>query len=117
MNNLIEIQVQIEKLQKQAKEIRTKEFDRTVYEIVAQMRAFGITAKDLQSALGKSESTRRAQPAKSRPAKSAKSVARTVAPKYRGPNDETWTGRGLMPRWLSALVVQGRTKDEFAIVK
>src|SRR5678815_3175320 len=25
---------------------------------------------------------------------------RKVAPKYRGPQGETWTGRGLAPRWL-----------------
>ena len=51
MSNLIDIQSQIEKLQKQASEIRTREFDRTVQEIVAKMQAFGITARDLD--LGK----------------------------------------------------------------
>ena len=25
-----------------------------------------------------------------------------VAPKYRGPGDETWAGRGAKPRWLTA---------------
>ena len=41
-----------------------------------------------------------------------------VAAKYRGPNGETWSGRGLMQRWLVALVAlvaQGKTKEEFAI--
>jgi DNA-binding protein H-NS len=46
--------------------------------------------------------------------KKASSTA-SVAPKFRGPNGETWSGRGLMPRWLSALVAQGRNKAEFAI--
>jgi len=36
--------------------------------------------------------------------------------RYRGPNGETWTGRGLMPRWLHVLVVEnGRNKAEFAV--
>ncbi|MBP6718011.1 MAG: H-NS histone family protein, partial [Rhodoferax sp.] len=35
--------------------------------------------------------------------------------KFRGPNGETWSGRGLMPRWLSALVAQGKTREDFAI--
>ena len=35
--------------------------------------------------------------------------------KYRGPNGEEWSGRGLTPRWLSALIAAGRTKEEFAI--
>jgi len=38
-----------------------------------------------------------------------------VAAKFRGPNGEAWSGRGLMPKWLSALVAQGRSKEEFAI--
>jgi len=47
MSNLIEIQNQIEKLQKQATEIKTKEFQKTVQDIRAKMQAFGITLKDL----------------------------------------------------------------------
>jgi DNA-binding protein H-NS len=42
---------------------------------------------------------------------------RKVAPKYRGPGGETWAGRGARPRWLSALVKQGRKIEEFAIKK
>ena len=42
---------------------------------------------------------------------------RKVAPKYRGPGGETWAGRGARPRWLMALIKQGRKLDEFAIDK
>lgn len=35
--------------------------------------------------------------------------------KYRGPNGEEWSGRGLTPRWLSALIAAGRIKEEFAV--
>jgi DNA-binding protein H-NS len=42
---------------------------------------------------------------------------RKVAPKYRGPGGETWAGRGARPRWLSALIKQGRKPEEFAIDK
>ncbi|MSP36730.1 MAG: H-NS histone family protein, partial [Limnohabitans sp.] len=42
MSNLIEIQSQIEKLQKQASEIKTREFHKTVQDIQAKMQAFGI---------------------------------------------------------------------------
>jgi hypothetical protein len=34
---------------------------------------------------------------------------------YRGPNGETWTGRGLMPRWLTVLVKEGQDKENFRI--
>src|SRR5262249_60357662 len=42
---------------------------------------------------------------------------RKVAPKYRGPGGETWAGRGARPRWLTALIKQGRKLEEFAIDK
>lgn len=119
MNNLIDIQGQIEKLQKQANEIRTREFQKTVKEILAMMHAFGITAKDLGAASGKSNKSKgpkKAGPPQRARAKPAKSTAgTTVAPKYRGPNGETWTGRGLTPRWLVSLEAEGRQKDDFAI--
>ena len=102
MNNLIEIQNQIEKLQQQAAEIRAQEFDKTVQEILAKMTAFGITLKDLESVKGRAR-------------KVASTTAKPAAAKYTGPNGETWSGRGLTPRWLTALVAQGRTKEEFAI--
>lgn len=115
MTNLLDIQSQIEKLQKQASEIRAKEFDATVQDILAKMQAFGITLKDLQTTKpGKA----RKGAAKTRPVKVAKPSKRAgvaVAAKYRGPNGETWTGRGLTPKWLVALVAQGQSKESFAI--
>jgi DNA-binding protein H-NS len=40
-----------------------------------------------------------------------------VAPKYRNPNDasETWTGRGVKPKWLKALTDAGRKVEDFLI--
>jgi DNA-binding protein H-NS len=38
-----------------------------------------------------------------------------VAPRFRGPEGETWSGRGLRPKWLTALMAQGRKLEEFAI--
>lgn len=118
MGNLIDIQNQIEKLQRQAADIRSREFDATVQDILAKMQAFGITLKDLQGAQRKGSKARPVR-AKARPAaktkRSSPAKGGTVAPKYRGPNGETWTGRGVTPRWMAALIAQGRTKEEFAI--
>ncbi len=101
MNSLIEIQKQIDVLQKQADDIRAQEFDKTVQDILAKMTAFGITLKDLESIKGRSRKTT--------------TSSKPAAAKFRGPNGETWSGRGLMPRWLSALVAQGKTREDFAI--
>ena len=116
MSSLVDIQLQIEKLQKQASEIKDREFDKTVLDIRAKMQAFGITVKDLQAPAGRKgrgKTKASAQP-KSAGVKAKKSGA-VVAAKFSGPNGETWSGRGLTPRWLAALVAQGRAKEEFAI--
>jgi DNA-binding protein H-NS len=118
MTNLIDIQSQIEKLQKQAADIKAKEFQGTVLEILAKMRAFGITVKDLQSIKStKANKSGRGKikVASAKVPKTAKKASVPVAAKYRGPSGESWSGRGLTPRWLASLVAQGRTKEEFAI--
>jgi DNA-binding protein H-NS len=40
-----------------------------------------------------------------------------VAPKYRNPENpaETWAGRGLKPRWLTAAIKSGKKIDDFLI--
>ena len=39
----------------------------------------------------------------------------SVAVRFRGPTGETWSGRGRMPRWLSAMEASGRKRDEFRV--
>lgn len=119
MNNLIDIQSQIEKLQKQAEEIKAREFDKTVKEILSKMRAFGITLKDLQAAKPAGGSKSKKVAARSKPTKTraARKKPALVAAKYQGPGGDTWSGRGLTPRWLSALIAQGKRKEEFLIKK
>ena len=124
MDNLIEIQSQIEKLTKQASEIRAREFDKTVLDILAKMQAFGITLKDLtpskprKSIKGKAGKV--AGPSESLPkggaTKAKRKNAGVIVPdKFRGPNGEGWSGRGLTPRWLTALINQGKSKEDFVI--
>jgi len=46
-----------------------------------------------------------------------KLVKKKVPPKYRNPEraEETWTGRGLRPRWLTAALKSGKSIDDFRI--
>jgi DNA-binding protein H-NS len=104
MSTLIEIQNQIALLQKQAEEIKTNEFAQAVADILSKMDAYGITVDDLGRGKGRARKT----------APFAKSGS-TAPVKFRGPNGETWSGRGLMPRWLAAQVADGKTKESFAI--
>ena len=41
----------------------------------------------------------------------------SVAPKYRGPGGETWTGRGRAPRWLTALEADGKKRESYLITR
>lgn len=122
MSNLIDIQAQIVKLQKQANDIKSKEFASTVQDILTKMHAFGITGKDLQTAKPRKasaagEKSRAKVTIAGKAPKSFKKPSATVPPKYRGPNGETWSGRGLTPKWLASLVAQGQSKDAFLIAQ
>ena len=44
-----------------------------------------------------------------------KAKSKKIAPKYRGPAGETWTGRGHKPRWLAAQIKEGKKLEEFLI--
>ena len=69
-----------------------------------------------------------AEPRKSRPVtaptekrakkKKGSQSTKKVAPKYRNPENpsETWTGRGLQPRWMrAAMNANGKSIDDFRI--
>ena len=46
-----------------------------------------------------------------------KAPRKKIAPKYRGPsNSDTWTGRGMKPRWLTNELNQGKKLEDFLIV-
>ena len=44
-------------------------------------------------------------------------AGREVPPKYRGPNGETWAGRGATPVWLRDAITAGENREDFLIAK
>ncbi len=141
MKSLVQLHSEIQTLQQQAAELRTREFDRTVAEIVAQMAAFGITIAQIKDAMKRAplkgargkKGKRGAKPgrpkAKGAAKAGAKAAAKTKAKakpgktgtrkpaaiKFRGPNGEAWSGRGKTPTWLRAQIEGGKTADEFRV--
>jgi DNA-binding protein H-NS len=84
---------------------------------MSQLESFGGTTAT--SAAGPRRGRPRKQAA-SRPVGNGKDHplrGRTVAPKYRDPENQsqTWAGRGQPPRWLTAYEQQGRKREEFLI--
>lgn len=49
--------------------------------------------------------------------KKSKKATSAVAAKYANPANpgQTWSGRGLQPKWLKALIAEGRNIDDFLI--
>lgn len=66
--------------------------------------------------LGGEADKRRGRPA-GKPGRVSAMRGKSVPPKYRGPGGETWAGRGATPRWLTALLKEGHSIEEFAIAK
>ena len=84
------------------------------------MIVFGITLKDIQTGMvrnnkAKTKIAAKAESVGSKVNRKGEKGLTIVPAKYRGPDGETWSGRGLTPRWLHALMTQGRAKEEFAI--
>lgn len=71
------------------------------------MAAHNLTAADLNESMRKTRGALADAPAPSRS---------KVAAKFRDPDSgQTWSGRGLMPKWLRAALDAGRAKESFAV--
>jgi DNA-binding protein H-NS len=102
MATLKDLLAQREALDKQITQTRRNEHAEALAKIRALMDQFGITVADLAG-----------KPAGKR--KKAGGGGK-VPPKYRNTaTGETWSGRGLQPRWLKAALAAGRKLEDFAI--
>lgn len=103
MANYKELLLQRETLDRQIEEARKTEIAAAIAQVRQLVAEFGLSAADcgFRGAAGeKSSSTK------------AKTV---VAPKFRSPDGQTWTGRGKAPKWLSELEAKGRRREEFKL--
>lgn len=94
-------------LEKQITETLRNERAGVISQIKSLMADHGITAADLTSSKpGRPPKIGIAEPG----------TTRKVAAKYREPNTgETWSGRGLKPKWLTAAIEGGRSLADFAV--
>jgi DNA-binding protein H-NS len=115
MNELAKINQSIADLQKKAKLLMSEGRADVINDICSQMKAYGISIKEISVALknpvkkNTGSSKAALKPAK----KKADSVK--VEAKYRGPEGQLWSGRGLSPKWLKTLEQAGQTKADFLI--
>lgn len=93
-------------LEKQIDETRRQEKADAVARVRALMAEHGLTAADL-SGRGASSGKSGAK---------GQTPGRKVAPKYRDPSTgDTWSGRGLQPKWLRAAIAGGRKLADFKL--
>ena len=89
-------------LDKEIESTRREEHANAIAKIKALMQEHGLSLADISSK------------APGRPSSATKGAK--VAAKYRNKaTGETWSGRGLQPKWLKAALASGRKLDEFAV--
>jgi DNA-binding protein H-NS len=110
-----QIRKKIETLQREAETLRRKEAQGVVARIKEAIAAYGLTAQDLGFGGGASPAPKKTRKPRGGAAKPAKKAASKVAVKYRDADGNTWTGRGLKPRWLRAAIESGKKLEDFKI--
>jgi len=93
-----ELQAVIDRAESALQEKKTKKRKQVISQIKELAASIGVTVEidDIE-----------------KPARKGKKVAA----KYCNPNDpsQTWTGRGVSPKWMQALIEAGHEKSEFLI--
>ena len=108
------------KLREQIQTALARKIEREREELQAQidqLTALGLTGDGSGSAVGRGRPSRVSARSRRGNGKAHPLKGRSVAPKYRDPENpsQTWAGRGQAPRWLTAYEAQGRKRDEFLI--
>ena len=101
MASLQDLIAQKEALEREIERTRRQDRSDAIARVRALMDEYGLTAADLS---GKGS------------AKTSAGKGNKVAAKYRNvATGETWSGRGLQPKWLKAALVEGRNLADFAL--
>ncbi len=131
--NLSKLIAQKNALEKQIADAQRMHRGEAIARVKAMMAEFGVTMADLGGASGSTSAAPASSTAsagsgnnsssissKSVPQKVAKragaAAGKKVAAKYRNAaTGDTWSGRGLKPRWLTAALASGRNISDFTI--
>lgn len=109
-----EIAKQIQKLQAQAKALRDQERAGVIAKIRSAIEAYELTAADLGLSGGRTPKASPPPPAK-RASKARGKKLGKVPVKYRDKQGNSWTGRGLHPRWLRDALAGGAKIESFRV--
>ena len=105
MSTLSELLAQRDALEAKIQERSKTERADAIGKVRALMQENGLTLSDLGAGSG----------GKTRAGSAVKSPAKKVAVKYRDGGGNSWSGRGLQPRWLKAALGAGKKIEDFAV--
>jgi len=104
MSSLQDLLAQRAELERKIADVQREERANAIDKIKTLMAEFGLTAADIA---GKTPTPRAAVKSGS---------GSKVAPKFRNAaTGETWSGRGLQPKWLKAALAAGAKLEDFAL--
>lgn len=105
MSTLQDLLAQREALDRQIQETQRAERQSAIDKVRTLMAEFGLTMDDLQG--GKPSATGKK--------KGGAEGGRKAPVKYRDAAGNSWTGRGLQPRWLKEALASGKQLSDFAV--
>lgn len=100
------LEKELAKIQKKIKALQTKKRKPIINSIIKSMREYDISPEEISTAYNR------------KPIKKSKpdTVKKPVPPKYRNPQtNDTWSGRGKAPRWITEAEAAGTTRESFLI--
>lgn len=97
MTNIQDLLAQKAALEKQIDDARRAARLDAIAKVKALMNEYGLTTADLGARISRID------------------TGKKVEPKYRDAEGNTWSGRGLKPKWLQSALASGKSLDDFAI--
>jgi len=107
--SLTDLLAQKAALEKQIADFQKEKRGDAIAKVKAMMAEYGLTAADIGN-------SKVAPAAPAAAPKKTKAAGKKVAAKYRNPaTGDTWSGRGLKPKWLTAALAGGASLSDFAL--
>ena len=111
---LAQLNRQIEKLQRQADDLKQQEVKGVITRIREAIDHYGLTAKDL-GLTTRAGSPDVAGSARKKPARRAASAKPAAPVKFRDEAGNTWSGRGKRPNWFKAALESGKSPEDLLV--
>jgi len=113
MATYIELQQQIQALQKKAESLKAQERQGVIDRMKEAIAVYDITADDLGLGRSRRSVTRAGRAEGTKPRKTSEKKSR-IAAAYSDDKGNTWGGRGPRPKWLKDALAAGAKLEDFA---